>query len=299
MYTDSQIFILQVLVKVISSISLALLLTVSFLYTWLGYLGEISSQLIFSLCVIEILNYIGMVFPTSSSVDVTTICYIQSLFQSFFPLAAIINVTIISYTIYISIKIQDHVDKYKNTYRIGFILIMTLIPLAFTLVTVFSGTIGFSGAWCWLDFANKQIDYEVKSIVLFYFLIIIINSIICIGFIFAVYKILKREKADSTYINKLLRRLKWYPIVQVFSIIPYVINRMVYFFGDELSFELMVIQVVFDNMRGIVFCVIACLTTNIINEIKDRCCCKKRRKKDSMNNEQRNSCSFEMEMDVY
>jgi hypothetical protein len=68
------------------------------------------------------------------------------------------------------------------------------------------------------------------------------------------------------YINK----LKLYPIIQIVSIIPATINRVLYYFFDKKDlFWLAVIQIIFDSLTGLIFSIVYGFNPNVRKIIYD------------------------------
>jgi len=118
---------------------------------------------------------------------------------------------------------------------------------------------------------------------IFYYSFAWVMIIINCFFFFKVITKVRREvnhASDLDLVQKVTSKLKWYPIIQIICLIPGTINRTYDMLTDEQSFELTLIQAIFDYLSGFLFAIVYGLNPSLKNAIYKCirfCCCKKTR----------------------
>jgi hypothetical protein len=94
---------------------------------------------------------------------------------------------------------------------------------------------------------------EKKLIIIFYsFLWFIVT--LNIYFFARVICLLKNElRDDYDLIYRYIGKLKWFPIVQILSLLPATINKLYYLTSNDKNFPLSIIQALFDGFTGLLF----------------------------------------------
>lgn len=262
-FTEEQQNLLYVLSKVLSSISLFGLIIIILLILIFGNIKSFSFQLMISLMIVELVNYISILLPGGQDEDGW--CFCQSILMSFSQMSSFIWVSLIAYTAFISIKIQGHLEKYKFQYRIGFNIVALGIPLLFTMITIVSNSIGFTGPWCWLKMYNMSIPNQVRILAYSWFAFNIISVVLNIFFIFKVIVEVQKHLG-----NKFTKRLKLYPIVQIITTLPYLINRLYNITSHKSVFFLMIVQLFAECARGLAYSIVFGLTDKVKDNIYEK-----------------------------
>ncbi len=75
---------------------------------------------------------------------------------------------------------------------------------------------------------------------------------------------------------KFTSKLKWYPIVQIVTLLPGTINRVFNILMKKQNFELMLLQAIFDYSSGLLFALVYGLNPTMLKVIcrcVNLCCC--------------------------
>jgi hypothetical protein len=63
----------------------------------------------------------------------------------------------------------------------------------------------------------------------------------------------KELQDDEELINRYTSKLKWYPLIQIISLLPATISRLYYLATRDNNFYLVLIQCIFDSLTGLMF----------------------------------------------
>ena len=132
---------------------------------------------------------------------------------------------------------------------------------------------GQAEIWCWIDseFKAYQLAYYIVT-----WIIVILNTIFVVLLIWNLKQLNCNDEMIKRYINK----LKLYPIIQIVSLIPATINRIMYYFYDIKNiFWMAVLQIIFDSLTGLIFSIVYGFNPNvrtIIYDFMERICSKKK-----------------------
>lgn len=97
-------------------------------------------------------------------------------------------------------------------------------------------------------------------------------------------------------IGRYINKLKLYPLIQIISLVPATINRIICLCGKEEVFWLMVIQIVFDSLTGLIFSLVYGFNPNVRTIVYDffqGFCCAKKPNEDEISNNLDDSVSID------
>jgi hypothetical protein len=101
--------------------------------------------------------------------------------------------------------------------------------------------------WCWVAEEEAMITACYYTLC---WLIIILNCY----FVCRLVCLLKKElKNDLDLVDKYINKLKWFPLVQIISLLPASIARLHWLISGEPNFYLILCQSVFDALTGLMF----------------------------------------------
>lgn len=192
-------------------------------------------------------------------------CPVQSFFINSNLTSLTLWSTILGYSCLITMVNKRHLDNYKNTYRIIFLIIGIVLPLALSSIILFTKIYGDSYGFCWINVTTEDsVQFIFKMMMMFYLIdwyIIIVN-------LFFILKICMLTKKNSKSKNELYSYIKWYPIVNVICDVAATVNRIYGLLdGDNFVFLFSVIQAVFDSLQGLIFMIIFLLSPGISQSI--------------------------------
>lgn len=138
----TQFEILRLVSRVLCSFSITGLVFVQIVFWFFRSIRTFALELVALLCLSNILFNVSVYFPISTGDNAETYqngnlsvsCTIQAFINIMFDLSSMIWTTIIGFTAYISVANQEHLERNKMKYRIGFILLAYLLPLAYSLM---------------------------------------------------------------------------------------------------------------------------------------------------------------------
>ena len=121
--------------------------------------------------------------------------------------------------------------------------------------------------WCWIRTTkdDKYNGFQLAYYILTW-IIVFLNTVFVILLIWNLKQLNCNDEMISRYINK----LKLYPIIQILSLIPATVNRIMYYFFDRGDiFWLGVLQIIFDSLTGLVFSILYGFNPNVRTIICD------------------------------
>ena len=127
---ENEIFIVKLITQILAGISLVSLLLVLLVFWFFKSIRSFALELIVWLSISNIIFNIGYYLP----IQFDTFCYIQSITDIAFDISSFVWTTIIGFTAYISLMKIDHLEKYKDNYRLIFITVANLLPLIYSLM---------------------------------------------------------------------------------------------------------------------------------------------------------------------
>ena len=155
------------------------------------------------------------------------------------------------------------------------------------------GKFGRAGVWCWIKESedNGSKDLQIAYYIITWF-IVILNTIFVVLLIWNLKKIDYSDEMINRYVNK----LKLYPIIQIISLIPATVNRIICLAREgEQIFVLVIIQVIFDSLTGLIFSFVYGFNPNVRTIIFDFCTnlCGKKKNENEIENGLNESDSFD------
>ncbi len=132
--------------------------------------------------------------------------------------------------------------------------------------------------FCWI--ATQANTSTTKTLTTIYYcftwLIILLNTF----FVVKVILLLKKElRSERDLVDKYTRKLRLYPLVQIVSYIPATVNRIYNLSSGRDNFSLMMIQIIFDSLTGLMFSVVYGINASVTKAVCECCeslCCKKK-----------------------
>jgi hypothetical protein len=129
---------------------------------------------------------------------------------------------------------------------------------------------GPSGVFCWIATQENTPATNTLTIIYYTFtwVVIILNSY----FVLKVIWVLQQELGtEQQLIDKYTRKLRSYPIVQIVSYIPATINRIYNLSYCTENFELMMIQIIFDSITGLMYCFVFGFNNSVKKAVGEFC----------------------------
>lgn len=133
---------LRLIAKIFSSFSLIGVVFVQVVFWFFRSIRTLALELVAWLCFSTFFFTLHVYLPVNKDDNIknyldgkiSMTCAIQAFINILFDLSSMIWTTVIGYTAYISVNNQYHLEHNKKKYRIGFIIVAYIAPLAFTLM---------------------------------------------------------------------------------------------------------------------------------------------------------------------
>lgn len=261
------------------------------IYCYLRFtkLRKFAFKLVFILSINDFLNQVGdFIQPSSAEVvgaatsEPSTACYAQAWMDSYFELSSVLWTCSIAATLYMSVAQRKTIVQIEATFK-WMCLICCGVPLVLTILPGLVGAYGHAGAWCWIteDFvAWRFMQFYVPTWAAVGF-----NAWIYYMVLQQVNRMARREirtsagtqaaKQDSQML-RVIRRLRFYPLILVVVWFWGTVNRLVEAFSGESVFWLFVLQKTFSSMQGMLNALAYGLTAGVrqeVSKILPNCCC--------------------------
>ena len=235
-------------------------------YLYFRDIRSFAFKLVFYLSLMDLGHAIGFFLPPGIQV----VCQIQAAITSYFSLASVLWTGIIAFSLYLAV-LRDKRDL--EHFELRFVLFANGIPLLALIPPLAQEKYGEAQGWCWIQTNG---DYYVQGtiwrVVTFYlplWLVIIFNS-------FVYYKIIKNVKkdvnllgSDSELAQKLIQKLRMYPLILIFCYTLATINRIYDFCQPKsINFWLAFLAGVMMCLSGLLNAVVYGLTDTVRLRIK-------------------------------
>ena len=166
---------LQILLKIGASISIITTVIDIILYWLFPQNRSFSFSNIIILAVINLVYSISTLLPadiTLNQPENTTMCQIQSFIVNFSHCAQYLQVSIISYCIFIKLITRNHLERNAKIYRSLFFLLLLTFPLIFSIYIILTKSHGSSLVFCWINIYTLYKKNLIKKVVLNYYITI-------------------------------------------------------------------------------------------------------------------------------
>ena len=198
-------------------------LFVGFVYIYFKDIRSFAFKLVFYLSMMDLGHAIGFILPPGFEV----MCQIQAAVTSYFSLSSVLWTGLIAFSLYLAVlKDNRHLERLE----FRFILIGNGIPLLALIPPLVRQKYGEAQGWCWIQTnGDYYVEGTVWRVVTFYlplWFVIIFNC-------FVYYKIIKNVKKDANLLGsdtqlaqKLVQKLRMYPLILIFCYTLPTINRI-------------------------------------------------------------------------
>jgi hypothetical protein len=247
-YNDS----LQIILKIGTSISIFFGIIDIVLYAVFPQNRSFSFTNIIILAGINLLYSISTLLPadiTLNQPENTTWCQIQSFLVNFSHCAQYLQVSIISYCIFIKLITRNHLEKNAKIYRSIFFLLLLSFSLVFSIYILLTKAHGTAHAFCWINLYSLYQKNHIKKLILNYYTTIWFLLFVNIFFIVKVKVMMKKNKIRNEMYEHLLK----YPIILIILSLPGTFNMIYHIIYNQKDIEAMVfIQVISESCFGLV-----------------------------------------------
>ena len=243
---------LQIILKIGTSISILTTIIDIILYVLFPQNRSFSFTNIIILAAINLIYSISTLLPadiTLNQPENTTMCQIQSFIVNFSHCAQYLQVSIISYCIFIKLITRNHLEKNAKFYRTFFFLLLLSFPLVFSIYILLTKSHGSSLVFCWINIYTLYKKNHIKKVVLNYYITIWFLLFMNLFFIVKVKVMMRKNKIK----NEIYEHLMKYPIILIIFSIPGTFNIFyrIMFNKSDVNFMLF-FQVICESCFGIV-----------------------------------------------
>ena len=262
--SDDQVIRIGMLV----SLSLSALgsLFVAAVYLYFADIRSFAFKLVFYLSLMDLGHAIGFFLPPGESI----MCQIQAAVTSYFSLASVLWTGIIAFALYLAV-LKDKRDIEKLELR--FVLFANGVPFLALVPPLVQQKYGGAEGWCWIvtngDYYVQGTVWRVVTFYLPLWLVVALNS-------FVYYKIIKNVRQDVGLLGsdlemaqKLIQKLRMYPLILIFCYTLATVNRIYDFFSPtSMNFWLTFLSAVMMNLCGLLNAVVYGFTNTVRLRIK-------------------------------
>ena len=228
-YTNDQLNVIYYTNVVCSVFSIMGSVFIFVLFLTIPSLRQLPYRLIFYLTISDFGMSIGLIIPYMLN---TTLCKLQGYLISYFALSSIIWCALISHAMGSVIKFQAKLLPFEKYYlSIGF-----LLPLASFTVLFDVDEYKLALGWCWI-YQNINVDSQYYRqifyrMITYYIPLLLVLIYICYQYI-GISRALKKLDLDSTIgeelVQKILTKMKIYPVILIFLQLPLIVIRFISF----------------------------------------------------------------------
>ena len=244
------------ILKICTSLSIITSILDIFLYWFFPQNRNFSFSNIIILSLVNLIYSISTLLPfdsESKELENSTICEIQSFFVNLSHSAQYLQVSIMSYCIFIKIIKRNHLEKNYKLYRFFFFLLLLSFPLAFSIYILLTKSYGNSGIFCWVDIYTLYKRTFIKKVILNYYITIWFLLLMNLFFITKIKVTLRKNKIK----NEIYEHLIKYPIILVICSFPTTFNVLFRIFNNNKEIDLFIyLQILFESCFGMIINVI-------------------------------------------
>jgi len=246
----------SVILKICTSLSIITSILDVFFYWLFPQNRYFSFSNIIILAVINLLYSISTLLPfdeNSKEPENSTMCQIQSFLINLFHSAQYLQVTIMSYCIFIKIIKRNHLEKNYKIYRFIFFILLLSFPLVFSIYLILTKSYGNSGIFCWINFMSSYRRNFLKKVILNYYITIWFLLLMNLFFVVKIKVTLKKNKIK----NEIYEHLIKYPIILLISSFPTTFNVLYRIFNkNNQNIVFAYLQIIFESSFGMIINII-------------------------------------------
>ena len=246
----------SLILKVCTSLSIITSVIDIFLYWFFPQNRNFSFSNIIILAIINLIYSISTLLPFDEFIkepENSTMCEVQSFFINFSHSAQYLQVSIMSYCIFIKIIKKNHLEKYYKIYRFLFFVLLLSFPLIFSIYILLTKGYGNSGIFCWIDIYTLYRRNHIKRVLLNYYITIWFLLLINLFFIIKVKVTLKKNKIKNEIYDHLIK----YPIILLICSFPTTFNVLYRILNKNKQINAFIyLQIIFESCFGMIINVI-------------------------------------------
>ena len=265
---------LQIILKIGTSISILTTIIDIILYVLFPQNRSFSFTNIIILAAINLIYSISTLLPadiTLNQPENNATCQIQSFLVNFSHCAQYLQVSIISYCIFIKLITRNHLEKNAKFYRTFFFLLLLSFPLVFSIYILLTKSYGSSIVFCWINIYTLYRKTHIKNVVLNYYITIWFLLVMNLFFVVKIRIMIYRNKIK----NEIFQHLLKYPIILIIFSIPGTFNALYRLYQNNKDVDFMIfLQVIseccFGMVLNIYFILSPFVKQSIVNWIKNK-----------------------------
>ncbi len=243
---------LQIILKIGTSLSIITSVIDIILYIYFPQNRSFSFSNIIILAIINLIYSISTLLPTDITLkqpEYTTMCQIQSFMVNSAHCAQYLQVSIMSYCIFIKLITRNHLEKNSKIYRPLFFLILLSFPLVFSIYILLTKAHGSSIVFCWINIYTLYKKSHIRKVVLNYYITIWFLLLLNLFFVIKIKVMMKKNKIKNEIYEHLIR----YPIILLIFSFPGSFNSLYRLFQNNNDIDVMIfIQVICECCFGMV-----------------------------------------------
>lgn len=233
------------------------------------YMSTLIQQLFFS-CLFTTIAYM---FPYSlfTALHFEKGCTLTAFGMVWFEHSVFLNSLLITISSFLNFKRNDMKNnELSKRINIFYICINYIFPLGIAILTWKLEVLGQSYFSCWINPITDRGHLMNWIFYIYYWLLLTINLIFILIIIKSVLNIYsKKYNLEKDLISKPLKNLLSYPIIQLITVLPMTISKLVnYIDNKNITLVLKEISLLFILVQGILFVAAYCINYNILKEIR-------------------------------
>ena len=265
---------LQIILKIGTFLSIISSIIDIILYYIFKQNRNFSFSNIIILAAINILYSISTLLPADMKLkqpENTTMCQFQSFTVNSFHCAQYLQVSIMSYCLYIKLIAKNHLENNSRIYRTIFFLLLISFPLVFSIYILLTKSYGSSIVFCWINIYTLYRKTHIKNVVLNYYITIWFLLVMNLFFVVKIRIMIYRNKIK----NEIFQHLLKYPIILIIFSIPGTFNALYRLYQNNKDVDFMIfLQVIseccFGMVLNIYFILSPFVKQSIVNWIKNK-----------------------------
>jgi len=265
---------LQIILKIGTFLSIISSIIDIILYYIFKQNRNFSFSNIIILAAINILYSISTLLPADMKLkqpENTTMCQFQSFTVNSFHCAQYLQVSIMSYCLYIKLIAKNHLENNSRIYRTFFFLLLISFPLVFSIYILLTKSYGSSIVFCWINIYTLYRKTHIKNVVLNYYITIWFLLVMNLFFVVKIRIMIYRNKIK----NEIFQHLLKYPIILIIFSIPGTFNALYRLYQNNKDVDFMIfLQVIseccFGMVLNIYFILSPFVKQSIVNWIKNK-----------------------------
>ena len=246
----------SLILKICTSLSIITSVVDIFFYWFFPQNRNFSFSNIIILAIINLIYSISTLLPFDKHLKEpvnSKMCEVQSFLINFSHSAQYLQVSIMSYCIFIKIIKKNHLEKFYKIYRVLFFILLLSFPLIFSIYITIIKAYGNSGIFCWIDIYTLYRRAFIKKVIINYYITIWFLLFINLFFIVKIKVTLKKNKIKNEIYDHLIK----YPIILLISSFPTTFNVLYRIFNKNKHINFFVyLQIIFESCFGMVINII-------------------------------------------